>query len=87
MHTNLGSAKLLKLIASLVHHVRTYILIIYSLACKNDNIDILELVPVDLGIISLTFKPSTHFIPEKANTIPLLSSVLNLVLGAIVKLI
>ena len=78
MHTNLGSAKLLKLIASLVHHVRTYILIIYSLACKNDNIDILELVPVDLGIISLTFKPSTHFIPEKANTIPLLSSVLGI---------
>jgi hypothetical protein len=68
MHTNLGSAKLLKLRASLAHHVRIYILIIYSLACENDNIDILELVPVDLGVISLTFKHTLYTIPERKQT-------------------
>jgi hypothetical protein len=68
MHTNLRSAKLLKFRASMVHHVRIYILIIYSLACKNDNIDILELVPVDLGNISLTFKHSFHTRESKQDT-------------------
>jgi hypothetical protein len=60
MHTNLRSAKLLKFRASMVHHVRIYILIINSLACENDNIDILELVTVDLGIFSLTLQQSLN---------------------------
>ena len=70
----------------MAHHLRTYILIIYSLACKNDNIDILELVPVDLGNISLTFKHSLHTRESQHDTFAFLC-IGYWALGATVKLI